>query len=104
MSDVKRYVQNRAKRDPEFAENYDAGYADFKIGVVLRQAREPVHIQLRRLQRAQFNHVDFPLMSSLGLKRAVVSDTAVRNQVKLLDRGRRVEHHGLRGNRRRVSE
>ena len=40
MSDVKRYVQNRAKRDPEFAESYDSRYADFKIGVVLRQARE----------------------------------------------------------------
>jgi len=40
MSDVKRYVQNRAERDPEFAENYDSGYSDFKIGVVLRQARE----------------------------------------------------------------
>lgn len=40
MSDVKRYVQGRAKRDAEFAENYDVGYADFKIGVVLRQARE----------------------------------------------------------------
>jgi HTH-type transcriptional regulator / antitoxin HipB len=40
MSDVKRYVQNRAKRDPEFAEIYDSGYSDFKIGVVLRQARE----------------------------------------------------------------
>lgn len=40
MSDVKRYVQERAKRDAEFAENYDVGYADFKIGVILRQARE----------------------------------------------------------------
>ena len=40
MSDVKQYVQNRAKRDPEFAESYDLGYSDFKIGVVLRQARE----------------------------------------------------------------
>jgi len=40
MSDVKRYVQNRAKRDPEFAENYDSGYVDFRIGVILRQARE----------------------------------------------------------------
>ena len=40
MSDVTRYVQKRAKQDPDFAENYDAGYADFKIGVVLRQARE----------------------------------------------------------------
>jgi len=40
MSDVKRYIQNRAERDPEFAEYYEVGYADFKIGVILRQARE----------------------------------------------------------------
>ena len=42
MSDVKRYIQNRAERDPEFAENYEVGYADFKIVVILRQAREAV--------------------------------------------------------------
>ena len=40
MSDVKQYIQNRAERDPEFADNYEIGYADFKIGVILRQARE----------------------------------------------------------------
>lgn len=40
MSDVKRYMQERSARDPEFAENYEVGYADFKIGVILRQARE----------------------------------------------------------------
>jgi ribosome-binding protein aMBF1 (putative translation factor) len=40
MSDVKRYVQNRTERDPEFAEYYEVGYPDFKIGVILRQARE----------------------------------------------------------------
>ena len=40
MSDVKQYIQNRTERDPEFAEYYDVGYADFKIGVILRQARE----------------------------------------------------------------
>lgn len=40
MSDVKRYIQERTERDPEFAENYEVGYADFKIGVILRQARE----------------------------------------------------------------
>lgn len=40
MSDVKRYIQNRAECDPEFADNYEIGYADFKIGVILRQARE----------------------------------------------------------------
>ena len=40
MNDVKRYVQNRTEYDPEFTENYEVGYADFKIGVILRQARE----------------------------------------------------------------
>jgi len=40
MSDVKQYIKNRAERDPEFADNYEIGYADFKIGVILRQARE----------------------------------------------------------------
>ena len=40
MNDVNRYIQDRAERDAEFAENFDIGYADFKIGVILRQARE----------------------------------------------------------------
>lgn len=40
MSDVQKYVIKRKKRDLIFAENFDSGYADFKIGVLLRQARE----------------------------------------------------------------
>jgi ribosome-binding protein aMBF1 (putative translation factor) len=40
MSDLKRYVAGRRKRDPEFAHEYDLGYEHFKLGVVLRQARE----------------------------------------------------------------
>jgi ribosome-binding protein aMBF1 (putative translation factor) len=40
MSDVKRYIQKRAERDAEFADGYEVGYADFKIGVMLREARE----------------------------------------------------------------
>ena len=40
MSDLKKYVEKRKARDPEFAENYEAGYLEFKIGVLLRQARE----------------------------------------------------------------
>jgi len=40
MSDLKEYVKKRTERDPEFAENYEVGYADFRIGVILRQARE----------------------------------------------------------------
>jgi HTH-type transcriptional regulator / antitoxin HipB len=40
MSDLYKYINNRTERDPEFAENYEVGYADFRIGVILRQARE----------------------------------------------------------------
>lgn len=40
MSDVRKYVQKRKTIDPEFAAGFDAGYEDFKIGVLLRQARE----------------------------------------------------------------
>ncbi len=40
MSDLKRYVEKRKARDPKFAENYEEGYLEFKLGVLLRQARE----------------------------------------------------------------
>ncbi len=40
MNDLERYVKSRKRRDPEFAKDYEAGYLEFKIGVMLRQARE----------------------------------------------------------------
>ena len=39
MSDLKKYVNNRKNRDKEFAREYDEGYEQFKIGVLLREAR-----------------------------------------------------------------
>ena len=40
MDDLDRYIDKRKKSDPEFAEGYDKGYERFKIGVMLREARE----------------------------------------------------------------
>ena len=40
MSDLRVYIDGRKKHDHEFAENYDKGFQDFKLGVMLRQARE----------------------------------------------------------------
>lgn len=40
MDDVERYIAERKARDAEFASGFDAGYEQFKIGVMLRQARE----------------------------------------------------------------
>ncbi len=40
MSDLREYIEKRKKRDPAFAENFELGYENFKLGAVLRQARE----------------------------------------------------------------
>jgi len=40
MSDLQKYIAKRKTRDSEFAENYDTGYEEFKIGVMLKMARE----------------------------------------------------------------
>jgi HTH-type transcriptional regulator/antitoxin HipB len=40
MSDLKKYIQRRKQANKGFALNYESGYEDFKIGVILRQARE----------------------------------------------------------------
>ena len=44
MDDLDRYVEARKKRSPAFAKNYEEGYEKFKIGVLLRQAREEAHL------------------------------------------------------------
>jgi len=40
MSDLKKYVKKRKAQDAAFAEGYESGYSDLKLGVMLRQARE----------------------------------------------------------------
>lgn len=40
MSHLKKYISKRKKTEKEFAKDYDKGFENFKIGVMLRQARE----------------------------------------------------------------
>ena len=40
MSDLKKYITKRKKDDKEFSENYDIGYQNFKVGVLLKQLRQ----------------------------------------------------------------
>jgi ribosome-binding protein aMBF1 (putative translation factor) len=40
MDDLERYIEHRKKRNRKFARSFDRGYRDFKIGAVLRLARE----------------------------------------------------------------
>ncbi len=40
MSDLDKYIDSRKNRDTEFSENFETGYDNFKIGVILKQMRE----------------------------------------------------------------
>ena len=40
MSDLNKYIKKRKSKDVKFADDFDSGYEQFKIGVMLKQARE----------------------------------------------------------------
>ncbi|MDQ6988585.1 MAG: helix-turn-helix transcriptional regulator [Mariprofundaceae bacterium] len=40
MSDLQKYIGNRRSADADFDKNFEEGYQSFKIGALLRQARE----------------------------------------------------------------
>lgn len=51
MSDLKKYISERKKRDIKFAEGFNEGYEQFKVGVMLRQARESAGLTQEELAR-----------------------------------------------------
>lgn len=51
MSDLKRYIKKRAQRDPEFAQEFEVGYEQFKIGALLRLEREKAGLTQEELAR-----------------------------------------------------
>jgi HTH-type transcriptional regulator/antitoxin HipB len=75
MSDVQKYIEKRAKRDKAFAKNFETGYTEFKIGVILGQAREEAGLTqvavARRLPVSRFivsrseNHAGAVRLSTL---------------------------------------
>jgi len=40
MRDLEKYINGRKRRDAEFGEGFEAGYSNFKVGVLPKQARE----------------------------------------------------------------
>lgn len=49
MSDLKKYIDKRKLRDSEFSKNYESGYQEFKIGAILRLAREEAGLTQEQL-------------------------------------------------------
>jgi HTH-type transcriptional regulator / antitoxin HipB len=51
MSGLKKYIEKRKKRDREFAQGYEPGYEQFKVGAMLRQARIAAGLTQEELAR-----------------------------------------------------
>ncbi len=51
MSDLKKYINKRKIKDKDFSVNFEEGYKQFKIGVMLRQARESAGLTQEKLAR-----------------------------------------------------
>jgi len=49
MSDLKKYIATRKKKDKTFAQGYDENYEEFKIGVILRMEREAAGLTQEQL-------------------------------------------------------
>ena len=50
-NDVEKYIEKRKGADKTFAKDFDAGYEEFKIGVMLREAREQAGVTQEKLAR-----------------------------------------------------
>ena len=49
--DLDRYLVRRKKIDPEFARDFAAGYEKFKIGILMKQARQDAGLTQEELAR-----------------------------------------------------
>jgi ribosome-binding protein aMBF1 (putative translation factor) len=50
-NDVENYIERRKRRDKAFAKSFEAGYVEFKIGLMLREAREQAGVTQEKLAR-----------------------------------------------------
>jgi len=49
MDDLEKYIKKRKSKSKKFADNFEKGYESFKIGILLRQAREEVGVTQEEL-------------------------------------------------------
>ena len=82
MSDLKQYVEQRKAEDLEFALDYDEGFAQFKLGVLLKEARESsgltqqelaklLHTQKTAISRLENHAEDIRLLTLIRFAHAL---------------------------------
>jgi len=88
MSDLQKYIKKRKKKDFTFARNFDAGYEQFKIGIILKQAREKagmtqeeiarrLHTKKTAISRIENHAEDIKLSTLVNFARALGKDLKV---------------------------
>lgn len=50
-NDVASYIERRKRADKAFAKDFDGGYEEFKIGVMLREARKQAGVTQEELAK-----------------------------------------------------
>jgi len=51
MDDLEKYIEARKEKSKKFAKNFEREYESFKIGILLRQAREEAGITQEELAK-----------------------------------------------------
>ncbi len=82
MDDLDKYIESRKKKSHEFAKDFDKGYEQFKIGVILKQARleagftqeqvaQKLHTQKSAISRVENHAEDIRLSTLINYAQAV---------------------------------
>lgn len=88
MSELQKYIKKRKKKDFIFARDFDTGYEQFKIGVILKQAREKagltqeeiaqrLHTKKTAISRIENHAEDIKLSTLVNFARALGKDLKV---------------------------
>jgi hypothetical protein len=77
MSDLEKYIERRKARDKLFAEDYEDGWHDFKIGVIIR---EDIGMQQVALKEAETRLDELIGMAADG-EEIVITKQKGRNQL-----------------------
>ena len=56
IDDLEKYISKRKRKDKIFAKEFEVGYENFKIGVLLKQAREEAGISQEELANRLNTH------------------------------------------------
>jgi len=76
MTDLAKYIEKRKMSDPDFANGFDSGYEEFKIGILIKELRlkqgmtqeelaAKLHTKKSAISRME-NHSEDIRLSTLG--------------------------------------